>query len=88
MQNKNIFYTLGIITFLVFFYFLFFSAPTDFPAGVIVKIEKGDSLLDVSLKLNATSSISGISNVTQIMVSNDSTFLNAVWENYTTIKIM
>ncbi len=41
---------------------------------------------DVSLKLNATSSISGISNVTQIMVSNDSTFLNAVWENYTTIK--
>ena len=42
--------------------------------------------VDVSLKLNATSSISGINNVSQMMTSNDSNFLNAVWETYSTTK--
>ena len=54
MQNKNIFYASGIIIFLVFFYFFFsflFSAPADFPVGTIFRIERGDSLRSVSLRL-------------------------------------
>lgn len=51
MQNKNIFYALGAIIFLVFFYFLFLSPPADFPVGTIFKVEHGDTLRNVSLKL-------------------------------------
>lgn len=53
MQNKNIFYAFGVITFFCFFYYLFFSPPTDFPIGTIFKIEHGDSLRNVSLKLKS-----------------------------------
>jgi UPF0755 protein len=48
MENKNIFYGLGVIIFLVFFYSLFLSAPGDFPLGAVVKIESGMSLHSVS----------------------------------------
>ncbi len=51
MQNKNIFYTLGVIAFLTLFYFLFFSAPADFPTGTMIKIEGGWGLRNVSFKL-------------------------------------
>lgn len=51
MRNKNIFYTLGIIAFVAFLYFLFLSPPNDFPSGAIVKIEQGKSLRAISLLL-------------------------------------
>lgn len=51
MQNKNIFYTLGIIFILVLFYYFLLSAPLDFPAGSTVKISSGSSLRSVSLQL-------------------------------------
>jgi UPF0755 protein len=51
MQNKNIFYTLGIIALLVFFYFFFFSAPVDFPIRTVTKINEGLGLRSISLKL-------------------------------------
>lgn len=53
MYNKNIFYALIIIAFLAFFYFLFLSAPADFPIGTIFKVEQGNSLRSVSLKLKS-----------------------------------
>ena len=40
----------------------------------------------VSLKLNAASSTSGINDVTQMMISNDSAFLGSIWETYSTTK--
>ncbi len=51
MRNKNIFYTLGVIIFVVFSYRLFFSPPKMFPVGTIVQVEEGSSLRGVSLKL-------------------------------------
>ncbi len=48
MQNKNIFYALGVIVFLVFFYFLFLSAPSSFVPKTVVSIEPGTSLHSVS----------------------------------------
>lgn len=48
MQNKNIFYMLGLIVFLVFFYILFFSAPRDFPPGTVVEIKPGMNLRNIS----------------------------------------
>ena len=51
MYNKNIFYTLGIVAFFVFFYSIFLNPPADFPTGTIFKIEQGSSLRQVSLKL-------------------------------------
>lgn len=47
--NRPLFYTLGIIFFLLLFYCLFLAAPKAFPAGTIVKIEEGESLRSVSL---------------------------------------
>ena len=51
MQNKNIFYALGLIVFLVFLIFFFFSAPKSFPVGIIININQGENLREVSLKL-------------------------------------
>lgn len=53
MHNPSPFalYILGSIAFLFFAYLLFLSAPWDFQPGAIVKIERGNSLRDVSLKL-------------------------------------
>jgi len=42
---------LGLAALLLFFYFIFFSAPRDFPVGSIVSIEPGMNLRTVSLKL-------------------------------------
>ncbi len=50
-SNKNVFCVLGIIIFLIFFCSFLLSPPADFPVGAIVKVELGDSLRDVSLKL-------------------------------------
>ncbi|OGI82190.1 hypothetical protein A3E95_00410 [Candidatus Nomurabacteria bacterium RIFCSPHIGHO2_12_FULL_44_22b] len=49
--KKKIFYTLGALVFLFLFYFLFFSAPRNFPVGSIVNINEGAGLRSVSLKL-------------------------------------
>ncbi|MDE2399897.1 MAG: endolytic transglycosylase MltG [Patescibacteria group bacterium] len=51
MQNKNIFYTLGIILFLVFFYSLFLNPPSNFKPGTIVQIQPGMGLRNISLEL-------------------------------------
>lgn len=51
MNNKNIFYFLGVILFLVFLSFFFLSSPRDFPLGAVVRIKPGDNLRDVSLLL-------------------------------------
>ena len=51
MQNKNIFYTLGIISVVVLFYYFLLSAPLDFPVGSTVKISSGSSLRSVSSQL-------------------------------------
>jgi UPF0755 protein len=50
-NKKPALYTCGVIVFVGIFYFLFFSAPFDFPVGTIVRIEPGSSLRGVSLKL-------------------------------------
>ncbi len=49
--NKNIFFAFGAIVFLLLLYFLFLSAPKNFPEGVIFNIEQGSSLRSVSLEL-------------------------------------
>src|SRR3989338_1038629 len=46
--GKIIFYA---VIFILIGYFFFFSAPLDFPVGNIFKIEQGNSLRSVSLKL-------------------------------------
>jgi UPF0755 protein len=48
LKKKYVLPTSGIIFFLIIFYFLFLSAPRDFPTGVAIKIEKGSSLQSVS----------------------------------------
>lgn len=58
--RKNIFYTLGVVVFLVFFYILFFSAPSNFPVNKVIKIESGMSLRSVSLELKQKHAISSI----------------------------
>lgn len=42
---------IGILLLFCFFFFLFLSAPADFPTGTTFKIEHGNSLRSVSLKL-------------------------------------
>ena len=49
--NRVICYTLGVLAFLVLFYFFFFNPPADFPVGAVVKIEQGSTLRSVSLEL-------------------------------------
>lgn len=48
---KIVFYSLCTILVLVFFYFSFFSAPKNFPSGIIINIAEGESLRGVSLFL-------------------------------------
>jgi len=45
---KKLFYIFGAITFLILAYFLFFSAPNNFPAGTIINIKEGSSLRYIS----------------------------------------
>ncbi|MDO8660071.1 MAG: endolytic transglycosylase MltG [Candidatus Parcubacteria bacterium] len=51
MYNKNLFYCLGGLFFLFFFYSLFFSIPKYFPVDVVFKVEQGDTLRSISLHL-------------------------------------
>ncbi len=51
LNKKIAVYTLGIVAFLSVFYFLFLSAPSNFPVGAIISVEQGSSLHNVSLKL-------------------------------------
>ncbi|MBI3888792.1 endolytic transglycosylase MltG [Candidatus Nomurabacteria bacterium] len=51
MKNKNIFYTLSVIVFLIFFYSFFLSAPSDFTPKTVISIESGMSLHGVSALL-------------------------------------
>jgi len=48
---KSVFYTVGVILFLVLLYFLFFSAPNNFPVGTIISIKEGASLRFISKDL-------------------------------------
>jgi len=49
--NKRALGVIALLAILSLFYFLFLSAPADFPARVVFQVEKGDSLRSVSLKL-------------------------------------
>ena len=44
LNKKVIFYAVGAVVILVLAYFLFFSAPNNFPAGTIINIKEGTSL--------------------------------------------
>ncbi|MFA6076526.1 MAG: endolytic transglycosylase MltG [Candidatus Paceibacterota bacterium] len=48
--NKVFFYVLGATTLLAVFYYFLFSAPANFPVGVIIKIDQGESLRSVSFQ--------------------------------------
>ncbi len=50
-NKKKVFYIFSVVIFLIFFYFLFLSAPGDFPAGAVVRIEPGMSLRSISAVL-------------------------------------
>ena len=49
--NRVFFYVLGAIAFFALFCFFFISPPADFPVGTVFKVEQGNSLRIVSLKL-------------------------------------
>lgn len=49
--KKALFFVVVIFLFFYFSYFLFLSAPADFPIGTIIKVEEGKSLRGVSLEL-------------------------------------
>jgi UPF0755 protein len=51
MKNKNNFYALGVIVFLVFFYSFFLGAPSEFKPETIVSIQPGVGLHGVSALL-------------------------------------
>ena len=51
ISRKRTLYFLGVFLFLLIFYFLFFSAPGDFPKGEIINIGEGDGLREVSFNL-------------------------------------
>lgn len=46
--QKNIFYVFFVVIFFTFFYFLFLSAPEDFPVNSVIQIEQGMNLRSVS----------------------------------------
>ena len=48
MENKNNFYALGVIVFVVFFYSFFLNAPANFVPKTVVSIEPGMNLHNVS----------------------------------------
>src|SRR3989344_9462265 len=50
-KEKRVFCVAGAVVFLIIFYFLFFSAPKNFPAGAIMNIKEGSSLLSISKDL-------------------------------------
>lgn len=50
-NQKKILWISGISLCLIIFIYLFFSAPADFPRGAIFRVEHGNSLRTVSLKL-------------------------------------
>jgi UPF0755 protein len=50
-NKKNILYILGSLGAFVLIYYFLLSAPLNFPAGTVVRVEPGMSLRSVSLKL-------------------------------------
>ena len=50
-SKKLYFFVVAFFLFIVFFYFLFFSAPFSFPKGIVVSIEKGENLRELSFDL-------------------------------------
>ncbi|HNW71805.1 MAG TPA: endolytic transglycosylase MltG [Candidatus Paceibacterota bacterium] len=50
-KKKVSLFVLGLFSFLFIGYFLFLSTPCSFPKGIVISIEKGESLRDVSLLL-------------------------------------
>ncbi len=51
LLKRIIFLLFGLVTFLVLFYVLFFSAPNNFPKGIVISIGKGENLRNLSLDL-------------------------------------
>lgn len=49
--RKTSFFVFLIFFLFILFYYLFFNAPTDFPKGIIVSIEKGETLRSLSFDL-------------------------------------
>lgn len=56
--RKFSFFIFLIFFLLILFYYLFFSAPVDFPKGIVVNIEKGETLRGLSLDLKENKIIS------------------------------
>lgn len=51
LPKKMFFSVIVLFLSIIFGYYLFFSAPDNFPKGIIVNIEKGESLRSLSLNL-------------------------------------
>ena len=47
-NKKNVIYALGSVLFLIIFYILFLSAPSNFPIGAVIRIEPGMGLRSIS----------------------------------------
>jgi len=50
-NKKNVIYALGSVLFLIIFYILFLSAPSNFSIGAVVRIEPGMGLRSISFLL-------------------------------------
>ena len=50
-NKRMFFYMVGLILFLIFFYFFVFSAPNNFPIGNVINIKEGSSLRAISKEL-------------------------------------
>jgi len=48
LHKKSVFYFVFLFFFLSILYFLFLSAPINFPKGAVLNIEQGESLRDIS----------------------------------------
>ena len=57
LSKRNFIYVVCAVLFVYFFFNLLLSAPTGFPVGAIVKIEKGSGLKTVSLQLKSANII-------------------------------
>ncbi|MFZ3011733.1 MAG: endolytic transglycosylase MltG [Minisyncoccia bacterium] len=57
LNKKKVVYIFGLVLFVIIFYSFFLSAPRNFPAGVVVRIEPGMNLRNVSSLLKKESII-------------------------------
>ncbi len=53
LANKVLFYAFSAFVFCVLFYFIFLSAPGNFPVNSVFRVEKGSSLRSTSLQLKS-----------------------------------